>query len=45
MVSQRIIASHHGTLDIQSQVNVGTSVKVTLPALKKEAEEEFPAAQ
>ncbi len=45
MVSQRIIASHHGTLDIQSQVNVGTSVKVTLPALKQEPEEELPAAQ
>lgn len=45
MVSQRIIASHHGTLDIQSQVDVGTSVKVTLPALKKEPEEELPAAQ
>ncbi|RJE85688.1 PAS domain S-box protein [Paenibacillus sp. 1011MAR3C5] len=36
MVSQRIINSHQGTLDIQSQVNVGTSVKVTLPALKGE---------
>ncbi|MFF2889871.1 PAS domain S-box protein [Paenibacillus sp. NPDC057967] len=36
MVSQRIISSHQGTLDIQSQVNVGTSVKVTLPALKGE---------
>ncbi|REK69467.1 PAS domain S-box protein [Paenibacillus paeoniae] len=36
MVSQRIIHSHQGTLDIQSQVNVGTSVKVTLPALKGE---------
>ncbi|WP_240647633.1 PAS domain S-box protein [Paenibacillus nanensis] len=33
MVSQRIINSHQGTLDIQSQVNVGTSVKLTLPAL------------
>ncbi|MDF2836624.1 MAG: sensor signal transduction histidine kinase [Paenibacillus sp.] len=45
MVSQRIITSHQGTLDIQSQVNVGTSVKVTLPALKKEPEEELLAAQ
>lgn len=34
MVSQRIINSHHGTLEIQSQVNVGTSVKVTLPTLR-----------
>jgi PAS domain S-box len=38
MVSQRIINSHQGTLDIQSQVNVGTSVKLTLPALKEEEE-------
>lgn len=45
MVSQRIINSHHGTLDIQSQVNVGTSVKVTLPALKQEPEEKLQAAQ
>lgn len=34
MVSQRIINSHQGTMDIQSQVNIGTSVKVTLPALR-----------
>ena len=39
MVSQRIINSHQGTLDIQSQVNVGTSVKLTLPALRAEAEQ------
>ncbi|WP_258234789.1 PAS domain S-box protein [Paenibacillus agaridevorans] len=45
MVSQRIITSHQGTMDIQSQVNVGTSVKVTLPALKKEPQEDLPAAQ
>ncbi|MHA6481445.1 PAS domain S-box protein [Paenibacillus sp. strain BS8-2] len=45
MVSQRIINSHSGTLDIQSQVNVGTSVKVTLPVLKHEPEKELPAAQ
>ncbi|MFD0590545.1 PAS domain S-box protein [Paenibacillus sp. GCM10027627] len=35
MVSQRIINTHQGTLDIQSQENVGTSVKLTLPALKE----------
>lgn len=35
MVSQRIINSHQGTLDIQSQVNVGTTIKLTLPALKE----------
>ncbi|MDQ6422220.1 PAS domain S-box protein [Paenibacillus sp. LHD-117] len=45
MVSQRIINSHQGTLDIQSQVNVGTSVKVTLPAQKPERKEDLPAAQ
>lgn len=39
MVSQRIINSHQGTMDIQSQVNVGTSVKLTLPALKVEEEQ------
>lgn len=38
MVSQRIINSHQGTLDIQSQVNVGTSVKLTLPAFERNAE-------
>lgn len=35
MVSQRIIHSHQGTLDIHSQVNVGTTIVVTLPALKE----------
>lgn len=39
MVSQRIINSHQGTLDIQSQVNVGTSVKLTLPALEMNEEQ------
>ncbi|OMF29073.1 PAS domain-containing sensor histidine kinase [Paenibacillus sp. FSL H8-0548] len=38
MVSQRIINSHRGTLDIKSQVNVGTTVHLLLPALKEEAE-------
>ncbi|WP_240941402.1 PAS domain S-box protein [Paenibacillus sp. HB172176] len=36
MVSQRIINSHHGTMDIQSQVNVGTSIKLLLPVWKPE---------
>jgi len=34
MVSQRIIQSHKGTLDIHSQENVGTTVVVSLPVLK-----------
>lgn len=38
MVSQRIINSHQGTLDIQSQVDVGTSVKLTLPAFNEQNE-------
>ncbi|CAM4470628.1 ATP-binding protein [Paenibacillus tarimensis] len=33
MVSQRIIQSHHGTMDITSQVDVGTTVVITLPAV------------
>lgn len=37
MVSQRIINSHQGTMDIQSQVNVGTSIKLTLPGLMEES--------
>ncbi|MCU6708558.1 PAS domain S-box protein [Paenibacillus sp. J5C_2022] len=37
MVSQRIINSHQGTLELQSQLNVGTSVKLTLPALTEGA--------
>ncbi len=35
MVSQRIINSHKGTLEIKSKVGVGTTVKVLLPALKE----------
>lgn len=31
MVSQRIIQSHHGTLDIASTVGIGTTVTITLP--------------
>ncbi|REE83842.1 two-component system, sporulation sensor kinase E [Paenibacillus taihuensis] len=34
MVSQRIIQGHHGTLEIQSRVGVGTKVIITLPLLK-----------
>ena len=35
MVSQRIINTHQGTLDIHSQVDTGTTVRLTLPALKE----------
>ncbi|WP_341280414.1 ATP-binding protein [Paenibacillus sp. FSL H8-0537] len=35
MVSQRIIQSHQGMIDIQSQVNAGTTVTITLPTLKE----------
>ncbi|GGD96803.1 ATP-binding protein [Paenibacillus nasutitermitis] len=34
MVSQRIIQSHQGTMEIRSKVNVGTSVTITLPLLQ-----------
>lgn len=37
MVSQRIIHNHKGMMDFQSQVNAGTSVFVSLPALKDKA--------
>ncbi|CAM4368443.1 PAS domain S-box protein [Paenibacillus alkaliterrae] len=40
MVSQRIINSHKGTMDIKSQVNVGTTVNIMLPALKESGERE-----
>lgn len=33
MVSQRIIQSHQGTMDIRSAVGEGTTVTITLPAL------------
>ncbi|WP_246628115.1 ATP-binding protein [Paenibacillus oenotherae] len=33
MVSQRIIQSHYGTMDIVSKVNVGTKVTISLPLL------------
>ncbi|WP_245948019.1 sensor histidine kinase [Paenibacillus sambharensis] len=33
MVSQRIIQSHQGTMDITSKVDVGTTVVITLPAV------------
>ncbi|MUT67922.1 PAS domain S-box protein [Paenibacillus sp. NEAU-GSW1] len=39
MISQRIIHSHQGLMDIQSQVNVGTTVTITLPALNNEQNE------
>nr|WP_246427985.1 HAMP domain-containing sensor histidine kinase [Paenibacillus phyllosphaerae] len=44
MVSQRIIHSHHGMLDIQSEVDVGTVVTITLP-LREERGIESPQEQ
>nr|WP_237179295.1 ATP-binding protein [Paenibacillus sp. MMS18-CY102] len=38
MVSQRIIQSHRGTMDIVSQVDVGTTVTITLPGNVAEEE-------
>lgn len=38
MVSQRIINSHRGSMDIKSLVNVGTTIHVILPALKEASE-------
>ncbi|MGM0884514.1 MAG: ATP-binding protein [Bacillota bacterium] len=38
MVSQRIINSHRGTMEIRSQVKVGTTVHVMLPILKDGSE-------
>ncbi|QAY67382.1 ATP-binding protein [Paenibacillus protaetiae] len=35
MISHRIIQSHNGTMDIQSQLQVGTTVAIMLPALKE----------
>lgn len=35
MISQRIIHSHQGLMEIKSQVNVGTTIIITLPALKE----------
>ncbi|GAE09267.1 HAMP domain-containing sensor histidine kinase [Paenibacillus sp. JCM 10914] len=37
MVSQRIIQGHRGMMDIQSQVDVGTKVRMILPAVKQDA--------
>ncbi|RAP73496.1 PAS domain-containing sensor histidine kinase [Paenibacillus montanisoli] len=37
MVSQRIIQTHQGTLEIKSKVNVGTTVIIALPLLKEQA--------
>ncbi|MCQ6561691.1 sensor histidine kinase [Paenibacillus mendelii] len=37
MVSQRIIQSHQGTMDIDSRVNVGTVVTITLPLLTEKS--------
>jgi signal transduction histidine kinase len=36
MISQRIIHSHQGLMEIKSQVNVGTTIIITLPALKED---------
>lgn len=38
MVSQRIINTHRGTMDIKSQLHVGTTVQLVLPALKEGSE-------
>lgn len=38
MVTQRIINSHRGTMEIKSQVNVGTTINLMLPALKEARE-------
>ncbi|GGG87026.1 PAS domain S-box protein [Paenibacillus radicis (ex Gao et al. 2016)] len=39
MISQRIIHSHQGLMEIQSQVNVGTTVTIMLPALNTQSNE------
>lgn len=39
MVSQRIIQSHYGTMDIVSKVNIGTKVTISLPMLPEENDE------
>ncbi|MFF2094155.1 PAS domain S-box protein [Paenibacillus sp. NPDC058174] len=39
MISQRIIHSHEGLMEIQSQVNVGTTVTIMLPALNTQSNE------
>lgn len=36
MVSQRIIETHQGKMELSSQVNVGTTVKILLPAYEEE---------
>ncbi|MCR8660429.1 PAS domain S-box protein [Paenibacillus endoradicis] len=36
MVSQKIIETHHGQMELTSQVNVGTTVKILLPAYQEE---------
>lgn len=32
MVSQKIIKDHSGTIDIKSELNIGTTIQITLPA-------------
>ncbi|MGZ9586678.1 ATP-binding protein [Paenibacillus marinisediminis] len=39
MVSQRIIYNHKGTFDVQSKLNEGTLITITLPAMEKAASE------
>lgn len=41
MVSQRIIQSHKGTMEITSVVNEGTTVTITLPLAREEAKEDY----
>lgn len=36
MVSQRIIETHQGLMELDSQLNVGTTVKIMLPAYQEE---------
>ncbi|WP_078552474.1 MASE3 domain-containing protein [Bacillus alkalicellulosilyticus] len=35
MVSHKIIDSHHGSIEITSQVNIGTTITITLPLIKE----------
>jgi two-component system sporulation sensor kinase A len=36
MTCYKIIESHHGELKIKSKVNEGTTIEITLPAIKKQ---------
>jgi two-component system, sporulation sensor kinase A len=43
-ISQKIIQDHKGSLEIESEVGIGTSVHVILPVYKKDNEEGFKAS-